>query len=161
MSHGRRKRHERFFDFTAGSYDGAELWKLIGMYIQYVLESTYPKHQMMNQDDGLIVPHKIDNEQADKIRKNIVSICKSINLTFKHLPLVVRVVKGLLKTLQVLKYFNNQNQIMTKHWKNLGIKHPCNTHSKIWDNIAPEKEDENHLVHSLYVKTNVGKIFYQ
>ena len=114
MSDGRKKKQEKFFDFAAGSYDGAELYKLIGMYIQYMLESTYPKHQMMDQDYGLIDPHKINNKQTDKIRKNIVSIFKSIDLTFKHVRLVVRVVKGLLKSLQVLKYFNSQNQIITK-----------------------------------------------
>lgn len=114
MSDGRKKKQERFLDFTAASYDGAEVYKLIGMYIQYMLESTYPKHQMMDQDYGLIDPHKINNKQTDKIRKNIVSIFKSIDLTFKHVRLVVRVVKGLLKFLQVLKYFNSQNQIMTK-----------------------------------------------
>ena len=61
------------------SYDGAELCELIGIYIQYLLESTLEKDLMgLYRDDGLIILRNTNSKQTDKMRKNI-SIFKSID----------------------------------------------------------------------------------
>ena len=49
-------------------------------------------------------------------------------------------VNGYPEILQALKYFNNQNQIMKKHWKNVVTKENCNTYNQIFSKITLEKE---------------------
>ena len=63
-----------------GSYDGAELCELIGIYIQSLLESTLEKNLMgLYRDNGLIILRNSNSQQTDKIRKKIISIFKSID----------------------------------------------------------------------------------
>ena len=62
-----------------GSYDGAEVCELIGIYIQSLLTNILSKDNMgFYRDDGLFILPKI-NKQTDKIRKKIISIFKNIN----------------------------------------------------------------------------------
>ena len=76
----KKKEHDSSFDVTMGSYDGAELCELIGIYIQSLLESTLEKDLMgLYRDDGLIILRNTNSQQTDKIRKKIVSIFKSID----------------------------------------------------------------------------------
>ena len=76
----KKKEHDSSFDVKMGSYDGAELCELIGIYIQSLLESTLEKDLMgLYRDDGLIILRNTNSQQTDKIRKKIVSIFKSID----------------------------------------------------------------------------------
>ena len=68
------------FDVTIGSYDGAEVCELIGIYIQSLLTNILSKDNMsLYRDDGLFILRKINKQQTDKIRKKIISIFKNIN----------------------------------------------------------------------------------
>ena len=58
----KKKEHGRSFDVTMGSSDDAELFELIGIYIQSLLESTLEKDQMgLYRDDELIIIRHINN----------------------------------------------------------------------------------------------------
>ena len=58
-----------------GSYDGAELCEMIGIYIQSLLESTLEKDLMgLYRDNRLIIIRNTNSQQADKIQKKIISI---------------------------------------------------------------------------------------
>ena len=75
-----KREHDNSFEVTMGCYDGAELCKLIGIYIQLLLESTLEKDQMcLYRDDGLIILRNTNNQETHKIRKKVISIFKSID----------------------------------------------------------------------------------
>ena len=75
-----KREHDSSFEVTMGCYDGAELCKLIGIYIQPLLESTLEKDQMcLYRDDGLIILRNTNNQETHKIRKKVISIFKSID----------------------------------------------------------------------------------
>ena len=69
------------FDVKIGSYDGAELCDLIGIYIQSLLINILSKDNMgLHRDDGLfIILCKINKQQTDRVRKKIISIFKNID----------------------------------------------------------------------------------
>ena len=72
----KKKDTDTTFDATMGSYDGAEVCELIGIYIQSLLTNILSKDNMgLYRDDGLFILRK----QTDKIRKKIISIFKNIN----------------------------------------------------------------------------------
>ena len=59
------------------SYDGAELCKLIGIFVQLVLQDLINKEAMgLYRDNGLIVLNKVTSQKADKIRKKITKVFK-------------------------------------------------------------------------------------
>ena len=74
-------------------------------------------------------------------------------------------VKGYSEILQVLKYLNNQNQIMKKHCKNVVTKQISNTYSQICSKINTRRKTQKIIwfnpPFSLNVKTNVAKMFLQ
>ena len=62
-----------------GSYDGAELCELIGIYIQSLLTNILSKNKTgLYRDDGLFILRKINKQQTDRMRKKIISIFKNI-----------------------------------------------------------------------------------
>ena len=62
-----------------GSYDGAELCKLIGIYIQSLLTNILSKDNMgLSRDNGLFILRKINKQQTDTVREKIISIFKNI-----------------------------------------------------------------------------------
>ena len=68
------------FDITMGSYDGAKVCELIGIYIQSLLTNILSSDNMgLYRDDGLFILRKINKQQTGKIRKKIISIFKNIN----------------------------------------------------------------------------------
>ena len=107
-----KKGHDRSFDVTMGSYNVAEPCDLIGAHIKYLPEKTLQRVQMgLNRDMDL--KRFSRSKRRTKYQFDCLEVdCLDLTFKFKETPLVV---KGLLKTLQVLKYFNNQNQIMKKH----------------------------------------------
>ena len=73
----KKKESNSCFDVTIGSYDGAELYELIGIFTQSVLEEMINKEAMsLYRDDGLIILNKVTNQNTDKIRKKIIHIFK-------------------------------------------------------------------------------------
>ena len=63
-----------------GSYDGAELCERIEIYIQSLLTNILSKDNIgLYRDDGLFILCKIHKQQADRVRKKIISNFKNID----------------------------------------------------------------------------------
>ena len=74
------KKGSETFDVTMGSYDGAEICELVGLYILHKLEDIIPqKHLGIYRDDGLAVLQG-SGPQLERTRKNIIAIFKAMNL---------------------------------------------------------------------------------
>ena len=66
------------FDVTMGSYYEAEICELVGLYILHVLGEKYGKDKIgLYCDDGLACFGNIKGSQAERIRKELISIFKS------------------------------------------------------------------------------------
>ena len=64
---------------TMGSYDGAEVCELIGIYILSTLAKRIDKKSTgLYRDDRLIIIKKCDGPTTDRIRKVIIKIFKQI-----------------------------------------------------------------------------------
>ena len=77
---------KRSFDVTMGSYDGAEVCELVGLFILCGLGNTYGKECIvLYRDDGLVVFKNISGPQAERIRKDITSHFKNngLNITIQ------------------------------------------------------------------------------
>ena len=58
-----------------GSLYGADIYKLVGLYIQSNLENILPKTNFgLYQDDGLILLRNLNGQQMDKKRKAITKV---------------------------------------------------------------------------------------
>ena len=76
----KKKDTDTTFDVTMGSYDGADLCELIGIYIQSLLTNILSKDNMGSyRDDGLFILHKRNRQQTDRIGKKIINIFKNID----------------------------------------------------------------------------------
>ena len=80
MKHGRKKDFDTTFDVTVGSYDGAELCRIIGINIQSLLTNILSKNNMgLYRGDGLFTIGKINKQQTGRIRKKMIIIFKNID----------------------------------------------------------------------------------
>lgn len=62
-----------------GSFDGAEICELVGIYILETLAKRIPKENSgLYRDDGLIILRNLSRRQTDKTRKDIEQIFKEI-----------------------------------------------------------------------------------
>ena len=78
----KKKSTESCFDVTMGSFDGAEICELVGLYIQSNLENILPKTNFgLYRDDGLILLRNLNGRQMDKKRKNIIKIFEDIGFS--------------------------------------------------------------------------------
>ena len=65
------------FDLIMGSFNGAELCELVGLYILHILGEKYGKHRIgLYRDDGLACFGYTSGPQADRIRKDFIKIFK-------------------------------------------------------------------------------------
>ena len=68
------------FDVTMGSYDGAEICELVGLYLLHLLSDKFAKDRIgLYRDDGLAAL-KLTGPQSDRARKDIENIFKSCGL---------------------------------------------------------------------------------
>ena len=68
------------FDLTTGSFDGAEICELVGLYILNLLCTRFSKYQVgLYRDDGLAAL-KLSGPQADRERKDIERTLKECGL---------------------------------------------------------------------------------
>ena len=75
------KKNNSSFDVTMGSYDGAEVCELVGLFILNGLSSEYGKESIgLYRDDGLAIFKNISGLQAERIRKNITRHFKNHRL---------------------------------------------------------------------------------
>ena len=62
-----------------GSYDGAEICELVGIYIQSKLANLIDKKNLgLYRDDGLILLKNIKGREVDQIRKKVIKIFKDV-----------------------------------------------------------------------------------
>ena len=74
------KKDGSLFDVTMGSYDGAEICELVGLYILNLLSPQLGKEQVgLYRDDGLATT-QLSGPAADRARKDITRIFKSCGL---------------------------------------------------------------------------------
>ena len=72
-----KKQSSSCFDVTRGSYDGAELCELIGIFTQSVLQDIINKEAMgLYRDAEIIVLNKVTSQKTIKIRKKIIKVFK-------------------------------------------------------------------------------------
>lgn len=77
----KKKNNDSLFDVTMGSFDGAEVCELVGLYILNILSNEYGKeHIGLYRDDGLAVFKNISGSEAERIRKNIIKTFKKLDL---------------------------------------------------------------------------------
>lgn len=70
------------FDVTMGSFDGAELCELVGLYLLSKLETLLGKSAVgLYRDDGLAVVRSQSGRRLDQIRKQIIEVFKSEGLS--------------------------------------------------------------------------------
>ena len=62
-----------------GSYDGAEICELVGIYIQSKLAKLIDKKNLsLYCDDGLILLKNTKGQEVDQIRKKVIKIFKDV-----------------------------------------------------------------------------------
>ena len=65
------------FHVTEGSFDGAEICELVGLYLLNQLKDIITNGSIgVYRDDGLAVVHKYSGLQMDRLRKNIIAFFK-------------------------------------------------------------------------------------
>ena len=63
------------FDVTMGNFDGAEVCKLIGLYLLNKVKALLDSGNVgLYRDDGLAVVHKANGPKVDRLRKDIISL---------------------------------------------------------------------------------------
>ena len=71
------KKGDELFDVTMGSYDGAEVTDLVGLFLLRDLESLLGKGSVgLYRDDGLANLTSVSGPQADRIRKQLIKCFK-------------------------------------------------------------------------------------
>ena len=76
-----KKDNSSLFDVTIGSFDGAEVCELVGLYILDKLTTKYgKKHIGLYRDDGLAAFNTNSGPQMERIKKDITAIFKSFDL---------------------------------------------------------------------------------
>ena len=67
-----------------GSYNGAEICELVGIYTLSKLKNITSKDDIgLYRDYSLILLRELNGQQTDKIRKNIIKVFKSIGFQIK------------------------------------------------------------------------------
>ena len=65
-----------------GSFDGAEICELVGLYIQSKLGKILPKSNFgLYRDDGLALLRNFKGQETVKVRKNIIGVFKDIGFS--------------------------------------------------------------------------------
>ena len=75
------KKQNSNFDVTMGSYDGAELCELTGLYILHILGNELGKENLgLYRDDGLGCFQNLSGPESERIKKKICSIFQNCGL---------------------------------------------------------------------------------
>ena len=70
------------FDVTTGSFDGAEICELVGLYVLDKLSSLIGTENLgLYRDDGLAAINSSSRPALDKMRKNIITLFKNEGLS--------------------------------------------------------------------------------
>ena len=73
-----KKDGDKDFDVTLGSYDGAKICELVGLYILHKLGEKYGKERIgLYRDDGLACFENTSGPEAERIRKAFIKLFKN------------------------------------------------------------------------------------
>ena len=62
-----------------GSFDGAKVCELVGIYILCSLAKLINKEDWgLHRDDGLLILRNVNGQQIDRMRKNVIKTFKGI-----------------------------------------------------------------------------------
>ena len=77
-----KKGSNDMFDVTMGSYDGAEICELVGLYLLNLLSTKLGKECVgLYRDDGLAAVPNANGPKLDRIRKDIIALFKDERLS--------------------------------------------------------------------------------
>ena len=66
------KKSGAVFDVTMGSFDGAEVCELVGLYLLHLLAKIFGKEAVgLYRDDGLAILRNASNPDAERVRKKV------------------------------------------------------------------------------------------
>ena len=66
-----KKNGNPLFDVTMGSFDGAEVCELVGLYLLNKIKSLLGSNNVgLYRDDGLAIVHKANGPKVDRLRKD-------------------------------------------------------------------------------------------
>ena len=69
------KKGDELFDVTMGSFDGAEICELVGLFLLFALMQQFGKECVgLYRDDGLAVFQNMSGPEADRTRKKIIKV---------------------------------------------------------------------------------------
>ena len=75
------KKNNPDFDVIMGSFDGAEICELVGLFLLSKIKSRFTDINFgLYRDDGLGVTRNLSRPQADRLRKDLKSFFKKIIL---------------------------------------------------------------------------------
>ena len=75
------KREEKLFDVTMGTYDGAKVCELVGIFVLNKISEKYDKNDIgLFRDDGLAIFKNISGPKPERIKKNFQSLFKKYGL---------------------------------------------------------------------------------
>ena len=84
------KKDNSSFDVTMGSFDGAEICKIVGLYLLNKLSNLLGKENVgLYRDDGLAAINSCSGPVLDRTRNNIIALFKKegLNITIEtNLP---------------------------------------------------------------------------
>ena len=76
-----KRNNNSLFDVAMGSYDGAEVCDLVGLFVLNTLAEKFGKDNIgLYRDDGLAVIKGTSGRLADKARKDLCAIFKKFGL---------------------------------------------------------------------------------
>ena len=75
-----KRNSDNTFDVTVGSYDGAEVCELIGLFILDTLQDRFGKDVGLYRDDGLAVINTRSGRLCDKERKELTAVFDNLGL---------------------------------------------------------------------------------
>ena len=158
------------FDVTIGSYDGAEVCQLVGLYLLNLLTNEFGKHSiLLYKDDGLSCFQNISGPESEKTKRKICKIIKenSLNITVECYLTITDFLDVIfdLKSGTYYPYRKQNNAILYIHKQSNHppsiIKQIPSMKSKRVSDISCDS-DHFHKVfnppYSANVKTKVGKL---
>ena len=75
------KKNNDLFDVTMGSYDGAEVCELVGLYLLHQVKSAFPSISFgLFRDDGLGYYKNMPGPETERTRKTIIKLFKNNGL---------------------------------------------------------------------------------
>ena len=65
-----------------GSYDGAEVCEIVGLFMLDMLSKLFEKNSVgLHRDDGFSISRNYNGHQNDKVRKDLINLFKKYQLS--------------------------------------------------------------------------------